>query len=80
METVTDRYFPPALARAATAPAGKDKAAVIARFAATVMPLVADGSIAPVLDRVFPLAAVAAAHARMESSAHFGKIVLSMSQ
>ena len=32
----------------------------------------------PIIDRVFPLADVAAAHARLESGEHFGKIVLTM--
>jgi putative PIG3 family NAD(P)H quinone oxidoreductase len=41
-----------------------------------VWPLLGTGRIAPVMDRVFPLAEAAAAHARMESSAHIGKIVL----
>jgi len=31
-----------------------------------------------VIERVFPLAEAAAAHALMESSAHIGKIVLSV--
>jgi NADPH:quinone reductase-like Zn-dependent oxidoreductase len=30
----------------------------------------------PVIDGTFPLAQAAAAHARMETSAHIGKIVL----
>jgi NADPH2:quinone reductase len=34
--------------------------------------------IAPVMDSTFPLAEAAAAHARMESSAHVGKIVLTV--
>jgi len=43
-----------------------------------VMPLVAAGKIGPVMDSTFPLAEAAAAHARMESSAHIGKIVLTV--
>jgi putative PIG3 family NAD(P)H quinone oxidoreductase len=39
-------------------------------------PLVADGTVRPVMDRTFPLAQAAAAHARMEAGAHIGKIVL----
>ena len=39
-------------------------------------PLVADGTVRPVMDRTFPLAEAAAAHARMEAGAHIGKIVL----
>jgi NADPH:quinone reductase-like Zn-dependent oxidoreductase len=42
----------------------------------TVMKLVAAGRLKPVLDRVFPLAQAAAAHAYLESSAQFGKVVL----
>jgi NADPH:quinone reductase-like Zn-dependent oxidoreductase len=42
----------------------------------TVMKLVAAGRLKPVVDRVFPLAEAAAAHAHLESSHHFGKVVL----
>jgi NADPH:quinone reductase-like Zn-dependent oxidoreductase len=42
----------------------------------TVMKLVASGKLKPVIDRVFPLAEAAAAHAYLESSAQFGKVVL----
>jgi NADPH2:quinone reductase len=41
-----------------------------------VMPLLASGRVAPVLDRVFPMAEVAEAHRVMEANLHFGKIVL----
>ncbi len=41
-----------------------------------VWPLLASGRIAPVMDSEFPLAEAAAAHARLESSGHIGKIVL----
>lgn len=41
-----------------------------------VWPLIAAGKVAPVMDQEFALADAAAAHARMESSAHIGKIVL----
>ena len=43
-----------------------------------VWPHLASGRIAPVMDQTFPLDEAAAAHARMESSAHIGKIVLSV--
>jgi NADPH:quinone reductase-like Zn-dependent oxidoreductase len=42
----------------------------------TVMKLVAAGKLKPVVDRVFPLAEAAAAHAYLESSSQFGKVVL----
>jgi NADPH2:quinone reductase len=54
-----------------------EKSALIARFAERVMPLFAEGRIAPVIDRVFPFTEAAAAHRHMEAGAHFGKIVLS---
>jgi NADPH:quinone reductase-like Zn-dependent oxidoreductase len=44
----------------------------------TVMKLVAAGRLKPVVDRVFPLAEAAAAHAYLESSSQFGKVVLSV--
>lgn len=39
-------------------------------------PLFQDGTIAPVMDRTFPLIEAGAAHARMEAGSHIGKIVL----
>ncbi|MEN8895026.1 MAG: zinc-binding dehydrogenase, partial [Yoonia sp.] len=41
-----------------------------------VWPMLAAGTIAPVMDQEFDLADAASAHACMESSAHIGKIVL----
>lgn len=43
-----------------------------------VWPLLAAGRIAPVMDQTFALDAAASAHARLESSAHIGKIVLAV--
>jgi NADPH:quinone reductase len=43
---------------------------------ATVWPMVAGGELRPEMDRTFPLAQAAAAHAYMESGEHVGKIVL----
>jgi len=43
---------------------------------ATVLKLVAAGRLKPVIDRVFPLAECAAAHAYLESGEQFGKVVL----
>jgi len=42
----------------------------------TVMKLVSAGKLKPIVDRVFPLAEAAAAHAYLESSSQFGKVVL----
>jgi NADPH2:quinone reductase len=43
-----------------------------------VWPLVAAGKIKPVIDSTYPLAKAGDAHARMESSLHIGKIVLTV--
>jgi NADPH2:quinone reductase len=53
-----------------------DKAAIAAAIEADGLPLVAAGRVKPVIDSTFPFAQAAAAHARMETSAHIGKIVL----
>ncbi|HZS71755.1 MAG TPA: zinc-binding dehydrogenase [Candidatus Acidoferrum sp.] len=42
----------------------------------TVMKLVAGGRLKPVVDRIFPLTEAAAAHAYLESSSQFGKVVV----
>jgi NADPH:quinone reductase len=53
-----------------------DKAAMVAAIEAKVMPLIRDGRIKPLMDSSFPLEKASEAHARMETSAHIGKIVL----
>jgi putative PIG3 family NAD(P)H quinone oxidoreductase len=53
-----------------------DKTAIARAVEAKAWPLVAAGKVRPVMDSSFPLADAAAAHARMESSQHIGKIVL----
>ena len=52
------------------------KALLADEIARIAWPLVADGTIRPVMDRTFPLTQVTAAHARMEKGEHIGKIVL----
>jgi NADPH:quinone reductase-like Zn-dependent oxidoreductase len=52
------------------------KAAIAAQLREKVWPLIEAGTVRPVMDSTFPLAEAAAAHARMESSGHIGKIVL----
>jgi NADPH2:quinone reductase len=53
-----------------------DKAAIARALEAKVLPLLASGEVKPVIDSTFALVDAAAAHARMEASAHIGKIVL----
>jgi NADPH:quinone reductase len=53
-----------------------DKAAIAHNVERHVLPLVAAGKVRPLIDSTFPLAHAAQAHARMDASAHIGKIVL----
>ena len=55
-----------------------EKAALIARFAETVLPLMSDGAITPLISDVYPLEKAADAHRAMEAGIHFGKIVLAV--
>lgn len=55
------------------------KARIAQDLREAVWPLLNAGKIAPVMDSTFDLADAAAAHARMESSGHIGKIVLNVS-
>ncbi len=52
------------------------KARITDELRTHVWPLIMGGKVAPVMDQEFALEEAAAAHARMESSAHIGKIVL----
>ncbi|MFF4342936.1 NAD(P)H-quinone oxidoreductase [Kitasatospora sp. NPDC001540] len=53
-----------------------DKAAIIAEVHEAVWPLIEDGTVSVVVDRVLPLADAAEAHRLMEAGGHTGKIVL----
>ncbi|MBM3529576.1 MAG: NAD(P)H-quinone oxidoreductase [Alphaproteobacteria bacterium] len=55
-----------------------EKAAFARGIEEKVWPLVAAGKIRPVIDSTFPLDRASAAHARMETSQHIGKIVLTL--
>ncbi len=52
------------------------KARIAAQLREQVWPKLGPGRIAPVMDSTFPMDRAADAHARMETSAHIGKIVL----
>jgi NADPH2:quinone reductase len=56
----------------------EDKGAIARAVEQHVLPLIAAGRVKPVIDSTFPLEQAALAHARMESSAHIGKIVLTL--
>lgn len=55
-----------------------EKARIAAALESHVWPWLVAGDVRPQIFRTFPLAQAAAAHALMESSAHVGKIVLTM--
>ena len=54
----------------------EEKAAATQAFTRDVVPLLADGKVKPVIDRIYHLSEVRDAHRRMESNENFGKIVL----
>ncbi|HLJ70175.1 MAG TPA: NAD(P)H-quinone oxidoreductase [Roseiarcus sp.] len=56
----------------------EEKALIADALKEKVWPLLAAGRCKPVIDSTFPLEDAAKAHARMESSAHIGKIVLTI--
>jgi NADPH2:quinone reductase len=56
----------------------EDKAAMVTAITAKVLPWIAEGRLKPLMDSTFPLKDAAKAHARMESSQHIGKIVLTV--
>jgi putative PIG3 family NAD(P)H quinone oxidoreductase len=55
-----------------------DKAAMVRAIEQKVMPLLREGRVKPLMDSAFPLENAADAHRRMETSAHIGKIVLTV--
>ena len=55
-----------------------EKARIAGELRRHVLPRLAAGRVTPVIDGTFPLEAAGEAHARMEASAHIGKIVLTL--
>ena len=55
-----------------------EKIATTSAFAKVVVPLLANGTIQPVIDSIFPLEKIQDAHRRLESNDTFGKVVLTM--
>jgi NADPH2:quinone reductase len=54
------------------------KGAIASAISHKVLPLIEAGTVKPIIDSTFPLRDASKAHARMESSAHIGKIVLTI--
>lgn len=57
----------------------EEKIATTTAFGEEVVPLLAQGTIQPVIDSVFPLEKIQDGHRRLESNETFGKVVLTMS-
>ncbi|WP_026257864.1 NAD(P)H-quinone oxidoreductase [Actinopolymorpha alba] len=57
----------------------EEKAAIVGSVVDTIWPLVADGHLRPVVDRVLPLSEVAEAHRVVEAGEHVGKVLLTTS-
>jgi NADPH:quinone reductase len=55
-----------------------DKTAIARAIENNALPLLASGKVKPLIYKTFPLDQAASAHALMESSAHIGKIVLTL--
>ncbi len=55
-----------------------EKAAIAAALRENVWPLIEAGKIRPVMDSTFPLVEASKAHARLETSQHIGKVVLTL--
>jgi len=55
-----------------------EKARLAAAVEARVWPWIEAGAIRPIIDKTFPLAEVAAAHAWLEAGSHVGKVVLTV--
>ncbi|HNU86325.1 MAG TPA: zinc-binding dehydrogenase, partial [Syntrophales bacterium] len=53
-----------------------EKGGIVAEFTRRALPKFADRTIVPLIEKVFPLEEVQAAHRMMEEDRHFGKIVL----
>jgi len=53
-----------------------ERCALAARFTKEVLPMFADGTLKPVIDRVIPMQEIDAAHQAMQRNETFGKIVL----
>jgi putative PIG3 family NAD(P)H quinone oxidoreductase len=53
-----------------------EKAAIVARFTGTVLPLLSERKVVPLIHKIYGLENASQAHRDLEASAHFGKIVL----
>lgn len=54
----------------------EEKLAVTRRFATHVLPLLASGKVRPIIERVYPMEEIAAAHTVMGENRNFGKLII----
>jgi NADPH2:quinone reductase len=54
----------------------EEKLGVTRRFATSVLPLLANGKVKPIIEQVYPLEEIGKAHAAMGENRNFGKLVL----
>lgn len=55
-----------------------EKAAIVSNMVAQVWPLIADGTVKPIIYRTFNLSEASAAHQVLEDSSHIGKVLLTV--
>jgi NADPH:quinone reductase-like Zn-dependent oxidoreductase len=55
-----------------------EKAAIVSAMVAQVWPLLADGTVRPVIHATYPLEDVRSAHQELEDSTHTGKVLLTL--
>ena len=56
----------------------EEKLAVTRRFATSVLPLLANGKVRPIIEHVYSMAEIGVAHATMAENKNFGKLVVRM--
>ncbi|MEO6470502.1 MAG: NAD(P)H-quinone oxidoreductase, partial [Aeromicrobium sp.] len=56
----------------------EEKSAIVSNMVAQVWPLIADGTIKPIIHRTFALSEASAAHQVLEDSSHIGKVLLTV--
>ena len=54
----------------------EEKIAVTRRFATSVLPLLANGKVRPIIEHVYTMAEIGAAHAEMAENKNFGKLIV----
>jgi len=54
----------------------EEKLAVTRRFATSVLPLLANGKVRPIIEQVFSIGEIGKAHAMMEENRNFGKLIV----